>query len=82
MILVQNLFIEQVLPGQIIRNLTTEEMDVYRAPYLEPGESRRPILSFAREVSLDGIPANVFDIVETFEWMGANEIPKLFVDPF
>lgn len=81
MILEQNMFIEQILPGQIIRNLTTEEMDVYRAPYLEAGESRRPILTWAREVPLDGIPANVFEIVETFfDWMDTNEIPKLFVN--
>jgi len=45
MVLEQNLFIEAVLPGGILRKLSDEEMDHYRKPHLEPGESRRPTLS-------------------------------------
>ena len=42
----QNLFVEEVLPSEVLRGLTEEEMAVYRRPYLEPGESRRPTLTW------------------------------------
>ena len=42
MILKKNLFIEAVLPGSILRKLSDEEMAVYRRPFMEEGESRRP----------------------------------------
>jgi haloalkane dehalogenase len=42
LVLDENLFIEQVLPSEVLRGLTEEELAVYRRPYLEPGESRRP----------------------------------------
>jgi haloalkane dehalogenase len=81
LILNQNVVIEQILPAAIIRNLTEEEMNVYRAPYLQPGESRRPALAFPREVPINGTPANVVNIVSMYsEWMGTNEIPKLFIN--
>ena len=80
LILEQNLFIETLQDG-IIRNLTEEEMSNYRAPYLEPGESRRPTLTWPREVPFNGTPENVAEIISTYSaWMRTNEIPKLFVN--
>ena len=65
----------------ILRGLTEEEMTVYRAPYVEPGESRRPTLTWPREIPIDGTPADVTEIVRTYaEWMSGNELPKLFVN--
>src|SRR5262245_3248875 len=58
MILEQNLFIERVLPGSIIRKLTDAEMDVYRRPYREAGESRRPTLTWPRQIPIEGEPAD------------------------
>ena len=81
MVLQNNVFVERVLPGSILRDLDEEEMTVYRAPYLEPGESRRPTLTWPREIPIEGTPADVTEIVRRYaEWMSANDLPKLFVN--
>ncbi|MEE2638259.1 MAG: haloalkane dehalogenase [Acidobacteriota bacterium] len=81
LILEDNSFVEQVLPGAILRNLTPEEMAVYRQPYLEPGESRRPTLTWPRQIPIDGEPTDVVDIVEAYgTWLKQTPIPKLFVN--
>lgn len=80
-ILHKNVFVERILPGSIIRDLSDDEMDVYREPYLEIGESRRPTLTWPREVPIDGEPADVVAIVEANErWMADSAIPKLFIN--
>ncbi len=56
-------------------------MDVYRRPYLEPGESRRPTLTWPREIPIDGEPADVVAIVDAYAtWLQEADVPKLFVD--
>src|SRR5215475_10349812 len=59
MVLEQNSFIERNLPATILRKLDDEEMDEYRRPFLEPGEGRRPTLSWPRQIPIDGQPADV-----------------------
>ena len=54
MILKNNIFVERILPGSVIRKLSAEEMDAYRKPYLQPGESRRPTLDVAARNSARG----------------------------
>ena len=81
MVLQNNVFIERVLPGSVLRRLTETEMAVYRAPYAEPGESRRPTLTWPREIPIEGEPADVTAIVRDYaDWMSANDLPKLFVN--
>jgi len=81
LVLEQNLFIEQVLPSEVLRGLTEEEMGVYRRPYLEPGESRRPTLTWPRQVPVAGEPSDVHDIVRTYgAWLASSDVPKLFVE--
>jgi len=81
MILEQNLFVEQILPGAVQRELTPEEMEVYRRPYREPGESRRPTLTWPREIPIDGEPEDVTEIVERYgRWLQECSVPKLFVN--
>ena len=81
MILEDNLFIERVLPGSIIRDLTEEEMAVYREPYLQTGESRRPTLTWPREIPLDGQPEDVVKIVDEYSaWVSKSDVPKLFIN--
>ena len=81
MILEDNLFVERVLPGSIIRDLTEEEMSVYREPYLEPGESRRPTLTWPREIPLDGQPEDVVRVVDEYSaWLSKSDVPKLFIN--
>ena len=70
MILKNNIFVERILPGSIIRKLSAEEMDAYRKPYLQPGESRRPTLSWPREIPLEGEPADVVAIADSYsKWL-------------
>lgn len=80
MILEKNLFIERVLPGSIIRSLSDEEMDVYRKPFLNPGEDRRPTLTWPRQIPIDGEPEDVTGIVADYSaWLAETDLPKLFV---
>ena len=80
-ILEKNVFVERILPASIMRDLSAEEMAVYRRPYLEPGESRRPTLTWPREIPIDGQPADVHDIVSGYaDWLPSSPIPKLFIN--
>ena len=81
MVLEKNIFVERVLPGSVLRTLTETEMEVYRRPYLVPGESRRPTLTWPREIPLEGEPPDVVDIVNQYgAWLSASPLPKLFVN--
>jgi haloalkane dehalogenase len=81
MILERNLFVERVLPGSVIRDLTDDEMTVYRRPFLNPGEDRRPTLTWPRQIPLEGEPADVVEIVEGYgSFLSESQIPKLFVN--
>ena len=81
MVLDKNIFVEKVLPGSVLRTLTDEEMAVYRRPYLEPGESRRPTLTWPRQIPIDGEPANVVEIVQAYaDWLSESPVPKLFIN--
>jgi haloalkane dehalogenase len=81
MVLEQNVFVEQVLPGAVLRKLGEAEMAIYRRPYLEPGEGRRPTLTWPREIPVEGEPADVVEIVRGYgEWLAQSDLPKLFVN--
>ncbi|MFX3631401.1 MAG: haloalkane dehalogenase [Candidatus Pristimantibacillus sp.] len=81
MVLEQNSFIETNLPIGILRKLTEEEMAEYRRPFSQPGEGRRPTLTWPRQLPFDGDPADVTDIVNTYgEWLAQSKVPKLFVN--
>lgn len=81
LVLDKNIFVEGILPNAIIRDLTDEEMAVYRAPYFDAGESRRPTLTWPRQIPVDGEPADVAAIVDAYgEWMAASDLPKLFIN--
>ncbi|MDE2844428.1 MAG: haloalkane dehalogenase, partial [Chloroflexota bacterium] len=81
MVLTNNVFVERVLPGSTLEGITDEAMAVYRRPYLEPGESRRPTLSWPRDIPIDGEPADVVAIVQEYaDWVAQSGIPKLFIN--
>ena len=81
MVLQNNVFVERVLPGSVVRKLTEEEMAVYRKPYTDPGESRRPTLTWPRQIPIEGEPPDVVEIVEQYrQWLSTSEVPKLFVN--
>lgn len=81
MVLEKNIFVERVLPGSVLRGLTEVEMAVYRRPFAEPGEGRRPTLTWPRQIPISGEPADVVAIAQDYSgWLAETEIPKLFVD--
>jgi haloalkane dehalogenase len=81
MVLESNVFVERVLPGSVLRGLDEKEMEVYRRPFREPGESRRPTLTWPRQIPLEGEPAEVVEIVESYgAWLASSDLPKLFVN--
>lgn len=81
MVLEKNIFVERVLPGSVIRKLNENEMTAYRRPFAEPGESRRPTLSWPRQLPIAGEPAEVVAIVEAYaNWMKTSDVPKLFIN--
>jgi haloalkane dehalogenase len=81
LVLQKNVFVERILPASVMRTLSEAEMDVYRAPYREPGESRRPVLQWPREIPVDGEPADVVAIVEAYgAWLAQSPVTKLFIN--
>jgi haloalkane dehalogenase len=81
MVLEDNFFVERMLPGSILRDLTDEEMAEYRRPFTQAGEDRRPTLTWPRQIPIDGEPADVTQIVDDFaSWVAMADIPKLFIN--
>ena len=80
MVLHDNFFVEKVLPGAILRKMSDEDMAEYRRPFAEPGEGRRPTLTWPREIPIEGDPADVTEIVTAYaDWLVTSNIPKLFL---
>ncbi len=80
MVLRDNVFIEALLIEAEKANLTEADKAVYLQPYLSAGEDRRPMLTWPRQISLDGSPADVTTIVSEFaEWLKDSPVPKLWV---
>ena len=81
MVLEKNVFVERILPASVIRGLGEAEMAVYRAPYREAGESRRPTLTWPREIPIDGEPEDVVALVHDYgQWLGQGGPAKLFIN--
>lgn len=81
MVLQKNLFVEAILPGSILRELSEEEMAEYRRPFATAGEDRRPTLTWPRQIPIGGEPADVAEIVGAYSaWLRETPVPKLFVN--
>lgn len=79
MVLQENAFVEQVLFGSIQRQLSDVAKTEYRRPFLNPGESRRPTLSWPRQLPIAGEPADVVEVVKDYSgWLAASPVPKLY----
>jgi haloalkane dehalogenase len=80
MVLQENFFVEKILPGAVLRPLTDEETTEYRRPFAEPGEGRRPTLTWPREIPIEGNPADTTAIVGAYaDWLATSDVPKLFL---
>ena len=79
MLVNQNMFVEQVLPGAMIRKLSAEEMDTYREPFKDPG-SRKPTWRWPNELPIAGEPADVVQAVDAYnQWLQQSSLPKLLL---
>ena len=80
-ILKNNAFVERILPTSILRKLSEAEMAEYRRPFFNPGEDRRPTLTWPREIPIYGEPADIAEIVANYgKWLETAPVPKLFVN--
>ncbi|MFP6581029.1 MAG: haloalkane dehalogenase [Candidatus Hydrogenedentota bacterium] len=81
-VLEKNVFVERILPASVVRGLTDAEMEVYRAPYTEAGESRRPTLTWPRQIPIEGEPADVVGFVNDYAaWLSSDDgLPKLYIN--
>lgn len=82
LVLQKNYFIELLLPRAIMRELRPEEMDAYREPFKNPGEDRRPTLTWPREIPIKGDgPDDVIAIATSYNaWLKESaDLPKLYI---
>ena len=81
MVMGDNMFIDKILLEGLGDHLSEADREVYRAPYVEGGETRRPLLTWPREIPVDGEPADVHEVVTGYQaWMETNDVPKLFIN--
>lgn len=81
MVLDNNVFVEQILPTSMQRELSAEEMAIYRRPFNEAGETRRPTLTWPRELPINGTPSDVVEIINAYaRWLEQANVAKLFVN--
>jgi haloalkane dehalogenase len=81
LVLDENMFVEIAFPSGILRKLSDEEMEGYRAPYRDR-DRRLPTLVWPRELPIEGVPEDVVAIVdENARWLAASaSLPKLFIN--
>ena len=79
MLIENNFFIEEAMPGSILRTLSDAEATRYRSPF-ERIESRKPIWRFTQEVPIAGEPAEVEAAMHGYaNWLARTEIPVLYL---
>lgn len=79
-VLEENFFVEKMLGTDPIEPFSEEVMNVYRKPYLNQGEDRRPTLDWPRQIPIDREPIEVHEEVKAnLSFMLENEIPKLLI---
>lgn len=77
-VLTKNVFVDRILPASVLGEIPADVLAAYRAPYVEPGESRRPTLTWPRQIPFDGEPADVAEIVADYHaWLSTSDVPKL-----
>jgi haloalkane dehalogenase len=80
MILDDNIFVERLLFGSHVRELSEAAKAEYRRPFLRR-EDRWPSLSWPRQPPIVGEPPHIIELVQKYgKWMSENDIPKLFIN--
>lgn len=81
LVLEKNVFVERILPSSVLDPMSEEVLDEYRRPFEDGGETRRPTLTWPREIPIDGHPPEMVRIVSDYgAWLSTCDVPKLFVN--
>ena len=81
LVLDKNFFVERILFADPIAPMSDETKEEYLRPFLNPGEDRRPTLTFPRHIPLDEEPGDTFiEINKNAEFHKNSNIPKLFIN--
>jgi haloalkane dehalogenase len=79
-VLDENVFVEKVLPASVLRGLSPEAHERYRAPFRERAD-RWPTLEWPRQIPIEHVPPLVHDAVDRYgQWLAHSAVPKLFVN--
>jgi haloalkane dehalogenase len=79
MVLQENFFVESLLFGTIDPPISDAAKAEYRRPFLNPGEDRRPTLSWPRQLPFGEEPADVVEAVKSYsQWLATSPVPKLY----
>ena len=80
-VLEKNVFVERILLNDSAKGFTEEEKAEYIRPFKNPGEDRRPTLTWPRQIPVDGSPQAVIDeVTKNGEFHKNSNIPKLFIN--
>tara|TARA_B100000035_G_scaffold240119_1_gene208478 strand:+ start:801 stop:1658 length:858 start_codon:yes stop_codon:yes gene_type:complete len=80
-VLEKNVFVERILLNDSANGFTDEEKAEYIRPFKNPGEDRRPTLTWPRQIPVDGSPKEVIDeVTKNGEFHKDSDIPKLFIN--
>ena len=80
-VLEKNIFVERILLNDSANGFSDEEKAEYIRPFKNPGEDRRPTLTWPRQIPIDGSPQAVIDEVNKNGAFHKNsDIPKLFIN--
>tara|TARA_Y100001970_G_scaffold250037_1_gene321364 strand:- start:47841 stop:48725 length:885 start_codon:yes stop_codon:yes gene_type:complete len=79
LILEKNIFVERVLAGDA--QLDQQRLTAYLEPFKNPGEDRRPTLTWPRQIPIAGEPKEVVSISKEYaSFLKESDIPKLFIN--
>ncbi len=79
MLSVLNMFLNKVVPDSIVRKLTSEEFEHYKAPF-KTIASRKPVRMWPTQIPIDGKPDFTHEVISAYgEWLLETEIRKLCI---
>lgn len=79
MVVDNNMFVEQILPGFVNRPLGAAAMEEYRRPYANPAD-REPLLAWPRDIPIAGEPQAVVDRMNAIkQFMTTTDMPILLL---
>jgi len=80
-VLEKNVFVERILLNDSANGFSEEEKAEYIRPFINPGEDRRPTLTWPRQIPIEGEPSEVVkEVSKNGEFHKDSDIPKLFIN--